>query len=809
MRHIDFLLPLGVLALVCGCSKREATIPNGELTTIAIGLPETRTHLGPSADGVRKVYWSDGDMVVVNGTASEALSGIGDKAASAVFTFPDILNAPYNVLYPASFYKDESTVTLPSVQTYAAGSFASDTAPLAGCSASGGSAVSLSNLCSVLQLAVLKDASVSASPLSTVVFRGNDGEQVAGDFSLDYENAVLTAAGSGNALTLNVEQSLSESDGLYLYLVVPAGTYADGFSFTLEDDAGRSMVKSKTAETVLAAGKIYKLTSFAFVPSPIASEIGIEDIMEVSMAPDGYNITGSVADSNGNPLEGVVVSDGTYCVRTQSDGKFYLTSDDPSDVDFVFVSTPSGYLPPVSGGIPQFYKTPSSATLTDGVYDYGSFVMTAVENPDTFTILFTADPQPRISTAALDRVAYHSLDCCNDLYRELSEVAASISGRQVYGICLGDLVHGSSSSNLALMDTYATALGSLGYPTYNIIGNHDYDTSAEDDDSGAEKFESLFGPRNYSFNIGGIHFLMLDNLIMYDGGSGLTSYYQGLSDEIWAWMQRDLAFVDSGSTVMACAHSPMFRLINGSERASQAATRHGADYQSLLSNYAEVHAWAGHTHTSFNYVYGSGFRSHIEVHTLARSTGELWTNEYLAAGTPRGFTIVEVKDGKVASWRFHANKYQTGSFAGSCGQPGYEYRDWAYNSSGIAVMNDTGEVLDESYQMHVYAPGVYEDGYLYVNVFLWDSKWETPVFTPDGEAAVVMEAVSPDVSYDYGDFEVKNFYSVNYPAMPDEYDAAATGAPVTLFKAAAGSSGSGTVSVTDRFGTTYTRSISW
>lgn len=824
-------LAAAVLAGVACNLENKEVVPGQDYSVITVSLPSdiSKTTLGESVADKRSVYWADGDQLSCNGTASVALSGVPAESQSASFTFPGVLSTPYNLLYPASFYKNASTITLPATQTYAAGSFATGTEPLAGYTESESDPVTLNHLCSIVQLRIKKDAGVSLGTIEKITFKGNSGEQVTGDFTINYAAGTLTSASSADAdkvLEYTLSQPLSESTALDAFLVVPARIYSSGFTVIIEDDAHRTMTKTKSSSANLAAGKLSRMTEFTFVPGSIATEFTIDDVIQEVIPLDGYNITGRVVDNLGNPLENVVVSDGIQSVKTMLDGSFYMTST-VANVSFVFVSSPSGYMPPVVNGIPRFYKAKADVTPTDGIYDFGDYVMTPVANPDTFTLFITADPQPRATDTSLDNVAYRSTRACEALYQDLTETAADISGRQVYGICLGDLVH----ENMDLMDTYATALGTLGYPTYNIIGNHDYDTTQADDDAGAWKFESLFGPRNYSFNIGGIHFVVLDNLIMKDNGQGsLSAYDQGLTDDIWTWLQGDMAFIPTTTTVMVCAHSPMFKQETGSERTNSA--KHGGHtssvdgpafgYGDLFDTYDEVHAWAGHTHSTFNFIYsGSHRHKTIQVHTLARSTGELWTNEYLANGTPRGFTIVEVKNGSIDSWRFHPTKYLKSSFHGTHGQPSYDYCDWVYSGSSplVAKMKDTNADLDESYQMHVYTPSAYGDNKIYANVFLWDSLWNVPTISINGGAAVNMIQVedvntSPEnrTGYDKANDEIMSFYYANYSLLRSAgYENSPRGVPLTMFRAPseAPASGTATVSVTDRFGSVYTRTISW
>ena len=837
MKRKHIILPALLLAaaLIPSCTQGEQPVSGVSELTLSLQGETVRTTMGPLSDGVRKVFWSENDRVSLNGTASSPLTGVEPQSAKAVFVFPTAIDAPYRILYPASFYKDGSTITLPASQTFAAGNFATDTYPMAAYAADADAPpIALQSLCALVKLPVVKASGAPAATLKKVTFTGNAGEQVCGDFTIDYPGATLTPAGAGASVSMTVGQALSESQPVEIYLVVPAGNYSKGFSVELQDEAGRTMKKSRSTAVVLTAGSVARMAAFPFVPGSGASEFILQDIIEEFMELDEeipeHNIRGRVVDTAGNPLQDVVVTDGTQCVQTNRSGHFYMTSE-LDNVKFVHVSTPSGYLPPVENGIPRFYKAKADITPSGGIYDFGDYVLTNLKNiysnPDNFTVFFTADPQERSKGATLDNVAYRSHRIREGLIQDLKETAVSYSSRPVIGICLGDIVH----ENMSLYDwylgnnkDYPMGLKQLSFPTYHIIGNHDNNPAAADDEAGAANFESYFGPRNYSFNLGGIHFVVLDNLIMKKDGSRLTAYDQGLTDAIWAWLQADMAFVPTTTKVMVCAHSPMFRQENGSERTNTA--KHGGStntseggafgYGDLFDQYGEVHAWAGHTHSTFNYIYGSSHRhKNIQVHTLARSTGELWTNEYLANGTPRGYTIVNVNNG-VVSWKFHPMKYQPSSFHGGNGAPSYTWRDWDYTSD-TAFMRDTGAELNEDYQMHVYAPGAYGDNCVYANIFLWDSKWGTPVFIPTGGSAKAMSHVAAydgstpnEQCYDKADTEFRTFYVNHYGStLGSSYTASSPGLH-TLFKVqVSGEHGSGTVRVIDRFNKTYTRDISW
>ena len=54
-----------------------------------------------------------------------------------------------------------------------------------------------------------------------------------------------------------------------------------------------------------------------------------------------WTISGCVKGDDGKALEGVVVSDGLNCVKTDKEGRYYLPAD-LSKAEYVMVSTPSG-----------------------------------------------------------------------------------------------------------------------------------------------------------------------------------------------------------------------------------------------------------------------------------------------------------------------------------------------------------------------------------------------------------------------------------------------------------------------------------
>ena len=489
--------------------------------------------------------------------------------------------------------------------------------------------------------------------------------------------------------------------------------------------------------------------------------------------PNGGNatVTGTVVDQRGLPVEGVVVSDGLLTTLTDESG-YYALESDLSKRRFVQVTIPAAYEIPVKNGIPQFWRRiPEGATEFEADCAWQARRKAA----SRYTVLMTADPQIRSRSARYDNFAFHSIDMYEDMCRDLRETAASITDRPVYGISLGDLVH----NDMSLYPTYCAGIADFDFPVFSVIGNHDHVQNAATDREAVKKFEEYLGPTCYSVELGELHFIFLDNIVMKNNTldpNNVGAYSDGLSDEAYSWLCNDLKYVDKDRTVMLCAHGSMFRKPD-SEPADR--DRHGPDYASRLAQYRCVHSWAGHSHINFNYAYSAEEPApkfpNVESHILARSTGALWLNESMSSdGTPRGYMVVEV-DGEAVSWYYKPYSYE----------------------------NDVPSGLDRSHQIRVYAPGVwYSDGYVYANVWNHDARWGAVRYTDSGKSGAEMKRVT--------------VYDGAFVRMADYYNSVQTTATFEPFRTShmfrilpTAGVAQATVETTDRFGEHYTATVTW
>ena len=411
-----YFLLLAAMGLLASCTKEMDTPEStGGKTVLTVGIgSETRTYMGETTTGTtttRKVYWSPKDQIAVNGTPSDPLpDDLADETASASFSFDGIITAPYNLLYPASIYKDASHVTLPAVQAYKADGFAKDMFPMAGTGTSAAD-LSISHLCAILKISVLRATGneADADKIVAVRFKGRNNEKVSGDFEIDYATPQLVPAAKTSDVDgeVRVAKSLatSTSNAVVYYLVVPARTYANGFDIIVQDEQGHIMTQSKTTEWVAVPGKQINMPEFTFVPTGTELGIEISNAQELIDFAEAYN-NNEYAGLGSNLIATVtdnLVFDATSSAAFNATGGIGLKSGvGGATTDYYFDGVFNGGNHTISGleaTVPLFVATGSAGIVKD----------LTVDNSCTFT--FTHSNSTEAMFASI--VGYHKGDLDN------------------------------------------------------------------------------------------------------------------------------------------------------------------------------------------------------------------------------------------------------------------------------------------------------------------------------------------------------------------------------------------------------------
>lgn len=335
------------------------------------------------------------------------------------------------------------------------------------------------------------------------------------------------------------------------------------------------------------------------------------------------NIKGTVT-ADGKPLAGVLVSDGNTFVLTDRNGCYSMNSDKADST--VFVVSPSGYTADLVDGIrPGFW---AALTLGRDECERHDFSFHS-EDQSTYTVYFTPDFH-------LGAIPYrHELERLNkNVLPKLKEFTAEdkASG-PVYTMCLGDITQDKFWYHYGYDggDGYRT-LTECDYPTpvYTITGNHDNDGAVFTDNTdfdAAWLYRKCWGPDKYSVNIGGDHWIFMDNIFYINDVEGdrkaITNhnYECRFTERQLQWLEKDLSFLPDDARIYFCTHIP---LINSFSASNVRIVREQMDsVYALFSRFKnDVVAYSGHIH-SFDFCRHSDYPRYHQ-YSMPAASGAMW-----------------------------------------------------------------------------------------------------------------------------------------------------------------------------------------
>jgi len=323
----------------------------------------------------------------------------------------------------------------------------------------------------------------------------------------------------------------------------------------------------------------------------------------------GMDLVGMITEAEtGNPISNIVVSDGFHTTLTDSKGVFQLKKNE--NAVFVYYSVPAEYKIAINNNTPVFYQ---KIDKNDSIFRK-DFVLTKLpEGIETdFALFCMADLHDDYSVNRLNT------EFAPDIQQEIKKYDVA------YGVCLGDLV----SDVMNLLPTMKKFMGNLGLSIFQTIGNHDHNKSFSDDLIADNDFEKTFGPTNYSFNRGKVHFVVMDD-IQY---AGRNSYSVGFTEEQLVWLENDLKYVSKDNMLIACVHIPT--------RDEEGVVNCQAFYD-LIEPFAEVHIMSGHSHVLQNMKLREGA---IYEHVSGAVSGALWSNNSTINhdGAPNGYAVFNI-----------------------------------------------------------------------------------------------------------------------------------------------------------------------
>ena len=343
-------------------------------------------------------------------------------------------------------------------------------------------------------------------------------------------------------------------------------------------------------------------------------------------------------------LASVAVSNGVEVVLTDKEGKYSLPIHDNQTV---FVIKPEGYQTNFNGNfLPKFYyhhKPEGSPTQFKykGTSPTGklpkelNFPLYQQKEEKNFDVLVLGDPQPYTEKEL-------------DFFRRgiVNEIKSS-NYKAKFGISLGDLV----GDNLDLQPKYISVMKEIGLPWYNVMGNHDMNYEAKEDQLSDETFEENFGPANYAFNYGNVHFMILDD-IFYPDPRDQKGYWGGFRKDQLDFIENNLKLVDKNKLVVVSLHIPLY-VDNGEDFRDEDRKK----LLSLLSPFRNVLILSAHTHLQQQIFYGKeqGWTGQKKAHeyNVGTTSGDWYSGTVdkigvpqstMRDGTPRGYSIISFSD---------------------------------------------------------------------------------------------------------------------------------------------------------------------
>lgn len=615
----------------------------------------------------------------------------------------------------------------------------------------------------------------------------NTDEAPTDDFDVRFELPATVDVAKGGELTFTVKEGKSPqtTDSFLLegggisYLCSILSVSSESFTVRLADEceSGSYTAYLKRDARKKSIGKIY---------------INIVDKIDFEPSA-GTTVFGLVSSEEG-PVANVVVSDGTEVTVTDDKGIYELKS--AKKWGYVFISVPSGYEVAAEGVFPQFYQTLKGAA---DVVEQKDFKLTKVDGQDRYKLFLLGDMHLANRTNDAAQFTQFTTD--------LNAYMAQHSGQKMYALTLGDMTWDLYwyKNNYALPQYRETINRQVkNLQIYHTMGNHDNDFMTTSDYDAAVKYVDCIGPTFYSFNIGQVHYVVMDNIdcSAYDGTDS-RNYVKKLSNEQLKWLAKDLAYVDKSTPLIVAMHAQIYKPTS----TGFAFDHDSANTEALLAalDGYEVHFVTGHTHKVYNItpdddvVKGRDIHEHNSGAICASWwwSGNLTPGVHVSIdGAPGGYAIWDI-DGTDFAWLYK-----------STGWPEeYQFRSYDLNNVSFSmddVPNIPSNVLIQlAYKKYVNAYPENSDNEVLIKIWNWNSNWELSVVDERGKTL----EYTPVWAYDplhIAALSVPRFNNSGITSTPSFVTESAT----NFFKVKADDADVDlTITVKDEFGHTWTEEM--
>ena len=607
------------------------------------------------------------------------------------------------------------------------------------------------------------------------------------DFDVRFELPATVDVAKGGELTFTVKEGKSPltTDSFLLegggisYLCPILRTSSESFTVRLADEceSGSYTAYLKRDARKKSIGKIY---------------INIVDKIDFEPSA-GTTVFGLVSSEEG-PVANVVVSDGTEVTVTDDKGIYELKS--AKKWGYVFISVPSGYEVAAEGVFPQFYQTLKGAA---DVVEQKDFKLTKVDGQDRYKLFLLGDMHLANRTNDAAQFTQFTTD--------LNAYMAQHSGQKMYALTLGDMTWDLYwyKNNYALPQYRETINRQVkNLQIYHTMGNHDNDFMTTSDYDAAVKYVDCIGPTFYSFNIGQVHYVVMDNIdcSAYDGTDS-RNYVKKLSNEQLKWLAKDLAYVDKSTPLIVAMHAQIYKPTS----TGFAFDHDSANTEALLAalDGYEVHFVTGHTHKVYNITPDDDVVKGRDIHE--HNSGAICASWWWSGNLPPGVHVsIDGAPGGYAIWDIDGTDFAW--LYKSTGWPEeYQFRSYDLNNVSFSmddVPNIPSNVLIQlAYKKYVNAYPENSDNEVLIKIWNWNSNWELSVVDERGKTL----EYTPVWAYDplhIAALSVPRFNNSGITSTPSFVTESAT----NFFKVKADDADVDlTITVKDEFGHTWTEEM--
>lgn len=513
------------------------------------------------------------------------------------------------------------------------------------------------------------------------------------------------AVSGGGKSPLTTDTFILESDAGISYVCPIVNTTSDSFTVRLADgcETGYYKVFVKRDARKKSFGRIY-----------------INIVEDIDFKPDAGTTVYGIVSSAGVGVENVVVSDGAEVTVTNEKGIYQLKS--AKKWGYVFISVPSGYEVPSVGVLPQFHRALKNSA---DVVERADFKLEKVDGQDSYKIFMLGDMHLANRTGDLGQFAQFTSDLTDYMTRH--------KGEKMYALTLGDMTwdlywYSNSYYFPQYLNTVNSQIKNL--QIFHTMGNHDNDFQTRSDYDAAVKYVDQICPTYYSFNIGKVHYVVMDDIdcSSYDGTES-RNYVKSLSAEQLDWLAKDLSHVAKTAPVVVAMHAQVFYPTTSGFKIDhdQVNTLRLFD---ILDGYT-VRFVTGHTHKLFNVtpdapiVDGHNFREYNSGSVCASWwwSGNLTPGIHIGTdGTPGGYGIWDVTGTdfqclyKSTGW---PEEYQFRS---------YDLNNVHFSMADVPLMpSDISASVKNAYMQYVNAYPQNNDNEVLINIWNWNSDWTLSV----------------------------------------------------------------------------------